>query len=198
MRVIHDYIALNSKTRKDEFPFPSLDDKLNGFSEAKIFLTVDIDAGFYQIRMKKEDMYKSVFSVPFGHFEYQRIPFGLCNVAKTFQRTIGNLLKDFDFSKVFVDDVLIFSNNYEDHMNHVDKVLTRLIKKEETFNISKSEFGKEEIKYLGLIINGQSIKGDLSRFKKFKDQQPPFTRKNYNNSWDLLTSSADIFLTLVN
>ena len=70
LRVIHEYIALNSKKRKDGFPFPSLDDQLNGFSEAKIFSTVDLDAGFYQIRMKKEDMHNSIFLVPFDHVEY--------------------------------------------------------------------------------------------------------------------------------
>ena len=105
------------------------------------------------------------------------MPFGLCNAPKTFQRTIGNLLEEFDFTKVFVYDVLIFSNNYEDHVNHVDKSLTRLLRKGAKINFDKSDFGKEEIRYLGLIINGQSIKCDLSGFKKFKDQEPPFTRK---------------------
>ena len=112
LRLIHDYVNLNVQTFKDGYPFPNVNDQIQGLKNMKFFSLVDLDSGFYQIPVRKEDRFKTAFTVPFGHFEYTRMPFELCNVPRTFQRTMNKALCDVETVRLFIDDILIISRSY--------------------------------------------------------------------------------------
>ena len=126
IRLIHDYVRLNHLTVKDGYPFPNIFDQVQGLTDMKVFTVLDLDRGFYQIPIKPEDCHKTAFSVPFGHFEYKRLPFGLCNAPRNFHRIMDTLLAGCKAARTFVDDISIISHNAIDHVIDVREVLEKL------------------------------------------------------------------------
>ncbi|KAG0442767.1 Retrovirus-related Pol polyprotein from transposon [Dictyocoela muelleri] len=119
--------------------------------------------GYYQIEMDEDSIDKTAFVIGSGHYEFLRMPFGLANGPKSFQRAMANILDDFKCVKIFLDDILVFSKNIEEHLVPLEKIFDVLIRKGASINFDKSTFAKSEIKYLGLIINEKGIKPDIGR-----------------------------------
>ena len=158
IRLIHDFVALNKITIKDGFPFPSLEEVTVGIKDARWFSTIDLDYGFYQIPIRKIDQSKTAFTVPSGHYEYLKMLFGLCNAPRTFKQTLQNLFEDFKRIKIFVDDILIFSNSKFEYEKDIKKTLKRLLETGAKINCVKSKFYQAKIEYLGLIIDSEGIR----------------------------------------
>lgn len=110
LRLCQDYRALNSQTDLDPFPFPSIDEIISNFGGCKAFSKIDLKDGFHQVPLTKETRQYTAFVLPFGHYEFNYLPFGWKNSPSVFQRfmsnVLGNLLRD-PFIKVYVDDILI-------------------------------------------------------------------------------------------
>ncbi|KAF9761084.1 Transposon Ty3-I Gag-Pol polyprotein [Nosema granulosis] len=99
--------------------------------------------GYYQIEIDNESIPKTAFVLPFGQYEFLRMPFGLSNAPREFQRIMNEKLSDLNFVKVFVDDILIYSKTPETHLKHVDIVLSRLSEEGISINYEKSSFMKK-------------------------------------------------------
>jgi len=123
-----DYRALNKITIKDRFALPTIDEILDDLGRSSWFLKLDLAQGFHQIRMVEHDVPKMAFRTHQGHYEYVVMPFGLCNPPSTFQATMKNLFRLFirKFVMVFFDDILIYSRNFQAHLEHLDCVLQTL------------------------------------------------------------------------
>ena len=130
MRMCVDYRALNNVTTKQVYPLPRFDECLDRLSKAKVFSKINLQNGYHQVRLAKDDIPKTSFATRYGQFEFRVLPFGLCNAPATFQRMMNNILRPFidKFVLVYLDDVLIYSATMEEHENHLQQVLETLRK----------------------------------------------------------------------
>ena len=128
-----DYRALNSVTKADTFPLPRIDDLLDQLGESKYFSTLDLAAGYWQIKVHPDSQAKTAFVTPQGLFEFQVMPFGLTNAPAVFQRLMQRVIIGLnpeegpDFVSAYIDDILTFSRSWSEHMIHLRKVLERLV-----------------------------------------------------------------------
>lgn len=123
-----DYRKLNDVTRKDAYPLPRIDTCLDCLSSAKIFSTLDLQSEYWQLEVSEKDRPKTAFVTKYGPFEYRKMPFGLCNAPSTFERCMELILKGLQWKTllIYLDDVIIYSDTVESHLEQLDLVLTRL------------------------------------------------------------------------
>ena len=146
-----DYRGLNMITVKFKFPMPRIDDLLDNLSGATHFSTLDLAAGYYQLKLQESGVRKTAFNTRFGKFEWRVLPFGLTNAPAVFQhamnRNFGSHLNK--CVCVYLDDILIFSRSEGEHFRHLEMVL-QLLRQHNLFaKMKKCEFFKPELKYLG-------------------------------------------------
>ena len=123
LRMCVDYRALNGITIRNKYPLPRIDDLLDRLHGAKVFSSLDLTQAYHQIRLPDEDVPKSAFRTPFGSYEYRVMPFGLTNAPSVFVAHMNALFHDMPFVIAYLDDVLIFSKNEQEHVAHVQQVL---------------------------------------------------------------------------
>ncbi len=175
VRLVVDYRKLNKKIKDSGYPFPNLWDQLQSIPKSKYFTQIDLTMGYHNLKIKDSDCCKTAFVVPWGHYEYSRVPFGLKTAPRAFQCIMADTFSDLPFVRVFLDDILICSLNKEDHLNHVETVLKRLKEANISINYKKSNFLQHEVNYLGCKINEYGIKPDASRIEKLDHMEHPKT-----------------------
>ena len=149
-----NYRRLNAVTIRDVYPLPRMDDYIDSLGETSVFTTLDCNSGYWQIPIREEDRDKTAFTSHAGTFRFIRMPLGLTNAPATFQRTIDILLSRYRWQSclVYLDDIIIFSKNKEDHLRHVEQVLSAMNCAGVTLKLSKCSFFTDRVKYLGHII----------------------------------------------
>jgi hypothetical protein len=132
---------------------------LDRLRKAKIYSKIDLRAGYNNVRIRPGDKWKTAFHTHYGSFEYLVLPFGLTNGPATFQYFMNDIFADMIdcFIVVYLDDILIYSNNEEDHEEHVRKVLQRLCDNNLHAHLKKSFFHRDSIEYLGYIISPKGV-----------------------------------------
>ena len=115
------YRALNKQTVKDQFPIPRIDSLLERLGQAMVFTKLDLASGYHQIAMEETSIQKPTFHTNPGHFEFLAMQFGLCNAPATFQRLMNKVFMDNmgKFIAVYLDDILVFSRNLDEHRRHL-------------------------------------------------------------------------------
>ena len=155
-----------------------MDECIDSLGYSKIFTTLDAFSGYWQMKVAKEDRHKTAFTCHAGTYQCVRMPFGLTNAPATFQRGLDIVLTKFKWKTclVYLDDVIIFSNTVEEHIDHVDDVLTCLALAGVTLKISKCKFFTTEVEYLGHIIKPGTLEVDSANTKSLRDCKPPRTK----------------------
>lgn len=179
LRLCVDYRKLNSKTRCDAFPLPRIDESLDALSRAKMFSSIDLASGYHQVAVHEKDRHKTAFITPFGLYEYQRMPFGLCNAPATFQRLMQAIMSDLVFQMVLVylDDLLVYSSTFEGHLVRLETVLQRLRETGLKVKVEKCHFLQSEVKFLGHVVSAQGVSTDPDKVSAVKQWPVPNTLK---------------------
>ncbi|KAK7586206.1 hypothetical protein V9T40_004082 [Parthenolecanium corni] len=172
-RITGDFRALNAICQNDSYPVPNIMDFNQTMKGSKIFSKVDLNRAYWQIPMNEEDIKKTAVITPFGLFESMKMPNGLKTSAQTFQRFIDSLLRGLDFVYAYIDDICIFSENKEQHKHHLRQLLARLDEAGLTINVAKSEFGKDEVDFLGYNISQGGISPKSKKVQAILDYPPP-------------------------
>lgn len=157
-----DYRRLNTITHKDAYPLPRIDETLDSLSGAQYFTTLDLASGYWQVEVKEEHKEKTAFSTPFGHFEFNVMPFGLTNAPATFQRLMECVLAGLSPEEclIYLDDVIIFSSSFIDHLKSLYNVLERLRSSGLRLKLKKCQFAKQQVLYLGHIVSSKGVQPD--------------------------------------
>ncbi|XP_052746959.1 uncharacterized protein LOC112050731 [Bicyclus anynana] len=176
LRVCGDYRRLNAVTIPDRYPIPRIQDFTYALHGKKIFTKLDLKMAYYWIPMaSEEDAQKSSVITPFGMYEFTVMCFGLRNSSQTFQRFMHQVLRGIDNCFCFVDDILLFSENENEHEKLLHEVLERLNKYGVTLNIDKCELGKDTINFLGYEVSESGIKPPRERIDTISSYPKPKT-----------------------
>ena len=187
LRIAIDYRKINAISKTDAFPTPRIDEIINGLHNAQWFTKLDFRSGYYQIPMRKSDRDKTAFQFDNQQYQFKRMPFGLSTAMQTFMRLISQVLQ-FDFVRVYVDDVTIFSSSLEEHFEHLQTVLNAIRKAGLTLNRKKCDFMKQSIEYLGFIIGHNSIKPSQEKIKCIINYPTPKSKKELKSFLGLVNS----------
>ena len=179
-RMVIDYRALNEKTVGDAYPLPNITEILDQLGSAKYFSVFDLASGFHQIPMHKSHAQKTAFSTPHGHYEFQRMPFGLKNAPATFQRLMDQVLSGLQGTELFVylDDIVLYASSLQEHRVKFDKLAKRLREANLMLQPDKCEFLRKEVGYLGHIISDTGVKPDPAKIQAVKEFPRPQHAKN--------------------
>jgi len=179
-RMVIDYRNLNEKTIGDAYPLPNICDILDQLGGAKYFSVLDLASGFHQIPMDSADAHKTAFSTPHGHFQFERMPFGLKNAPATFQRLMDQTLSGLQGAELFVymDDVVVYASSLREHDIKMNKLMERLREANLKLQPDKCEFLRHEVAYLGHIIGEDGVRPDPQKIAAVKNFPPPKSLKN--------------------
>ncbi|GKC65724.1 putative reverse transcriptase domain-containing protein [Tanacetum coccineum] len=174
-RMCIDYRELNKLTVKNRYPLPRIDDLFDQLQGSSIYSKIDLRLGYHQLRVREEDIPKTTFRTRYGHYEFQVMPFGLTNAPAVFMDLMNRVCKPYldKFVIVFIDDILIYSKNKQEHEEHL-KLILELLKKEELYaKFSKCEFWIPKVQFLGHVIDSEGIHIDPAKIESIKDWASP-------------------------
>ncbi|GFX65955.1 retrovirus-related Pol polyprotein from transposon 412 [Trichonephila clavipes] len=166
-----DYRKLNDVTKKDSYPLPRIDDTLDTLSGHKWFSTLDLKSGYWQVEIHPEDREKQ-HSLPAKDYGSSKVmPFGLCNAPATFERLMETVLKGLTFEAclIYLDDVIIGGRTFEEHLQNIRKVLSKLSDANLKLNPSKCKFFQKEVNYLGHIISAEGVRTNPEKVSAVKN-----------------------------
>ena len=158
LRLCVDYRRLNQVSMSDAYPMPRVDDLIDRVGKSTYISTLDLTRGYWQVPVAIKDRPKTAFSTPFGLYQFNTMPFGLKGAPATFQRLMDRVIHGLNFAAAYLDDLIIFSESWEDHLTHIQMVLERLRHAGLTAKARKCEFGASECVYLGHIVGSGTVR----------------------------------------
>ncbi|GJU88314.1 putative reverse transcriptase domain-containing protein [Tanacetum coccineum] len=176
-RMCIDYRELNKLTVKNRYPLPRIDDLFDQLQGSSIYFKIDLRSGYHQLRVREQDILKTVFLTRYGQYEFQVMPFGLTNAHAVFMDLMNRVCKPYldKFVIVFIDDILIYSKDEKEHEEHL-KVILEFLKKEKLYaKFSKCEFWIPKVQFLKHVIDSRGIHVDPAKIESIKDWASPKT-----------------------
>ena len=175
MRLCVDYRQLNKLTIANKYPLPLMTELSDPVAGATIFTKMDLKDGYHLLQIKEGDEWKTAFRTRYGHYEYKVMPFGLVNAPATFQAMMNTILRKFlhHGMVVYLEDILIYSNNEEGHIELVKKVLAQLEDYDLAVSTTKSVFHVKEVEFLGYIVAVNGVTMSERQVQSIKDWKHP-------------------------
>jgi hypothetical protein len=179
-RLCVDYRKLNAYTIKNKFPMPIIEELFEELYGACWFSTLDLRSGFHQIMVAPEDQYKTAFQTHSGHYEYSVMPYGLTGAPATFQSVMNHVLAPLlrKCVVVFIDDILIYSTSFEEHIRHVQQVFQLLQDHQFKVRLSKCSFAQQKLHYLGHVLTPNGVSTDPSKVQDVQNWPSPTSVKD--------------------
>jgi hypothetical protein len=178
IRFCIDYRKVNDKTVPDAHPLPRIDDLIDKVGKAKYMTKIDLSRGYWQVPLEEQSIPISAFVTPFGHFQWRYMPFGLRNAPATFQRLVWKILAGLeDFTGAYLDDIIIFSNSWAEHLRHLDIVFSRLQSAGLTLKRAKCVFATAVVDYLGHRIGPGKVQPRELKVQALLNFPRPTNRK---------------------
>ena len=186
LRWVGDYRALNEVCRKSAYRPPFIADAMNNLSGKRVFSVLDLKNAFEHIMVKEEHRDLTTITTPFGSFRFKRMPYGLCNASATFQKYMDFIMRRLKRQNedgtetevhtfVFIDDILVASEDEETHEKDLDAVMTRLQKNNMKISAHKCHFFQEEVEFLGHKLTQQGVLPTDEKSKAIEEYEPPKT-----------------------
>ncbi|GKB84985.1 putative nucleotidyltransferase, ribonuclease H [Tanacetum coccineum] len=176
-RMCIDYRELNKLTIKNRYPLPRIDDLFDQLQGSSVYSKIDLRSGYHQLRVRERDIPKTAFRTRYGHYEFQVMPFGLTNAPAVFMDLMNRVCKPYldKFVIVFIDDILIYSRNEEEHASHL-RIILELLRKEKLYaKFSKCDFWIHIVQFLGHLIDNQGLHVDPAKIEAVKNWTSPTT-----------------------
>lgn len=172
-----DYRKLNAITHKDAFPLPRIEESLTHLKESAWYSTLDLASGYWQVEVDPQDQEKTAFTTPVGLFQFERMPFGLCNAPATFQRLMQRCLgaQVNDFLLIYLDDIIVYSPCFSSHLGHLEQVFERLHQHGLKLQPQKCHLFRREVKYLGHVVSKRGVATDPDKTAAVQNWPVPET-----------------------
>jgi len=181
-----DLRALNAVTKFDPYTLHRLEDSTTSLSGSKYFSVLYCYSGFWQINISEQHKELTGFTVPSGHYEFNRLPFGLNNSPANFQRLTHSVLKDLVGTDccIYLDDLILFSKTAEEHAVKLERVLERLERAHLQLHHGKYVIAQTKVKYLGYVLSEKGVSASSDKIDAVRNYPTPETRKTLGHSWD--------------
>jgi transposase InsO family protein len=179
VRFCVDFRKLNNITTKDAFPIPRIDDIFDHLSQAEYYTTIDFKSGYFQVGLDPKDRPKTAFSTRDQHYQFTVLPQGVTNGPPAFQRIVSQILgaTRWQYSLAYLDDVIIYSPSFEQHLIHLDDILNRLNDANFRLNVEKCQIARTSINYLGHHIEHSNIRPNADNIRALLEAPQPTTTK---------------------
>ncbi|KAD3640483.1 hypothetical protein E3N88_29706 [Mikania micrantha] len=176
-RMCIDYREFNKLTIKNRYPLPRIDDLFDQLQGATCFSQIDLRSEYHQLQIHDDDVPKTAFRTRYGHYEFLVMPFGLTNAPAVFMDLMNRVCRPYldKFVIVFIDDILIYSRNQQEHAQHLKLILELLAREKLYAKFSKCEFWLREVQFLGHVVNQNGIQVDPSKIQAVKQWETPRT-----------------------
>ena len=195
VRFISDFRELNKRIRRQPYPIPNIQDMLLNLEGFRYATSLDLNMGYYHLELDPASKELCTIVLPFGKFEYQRIPMGLCNSPDIFQEKMNELFEGLDYVRAYIDDLLILSKGtYEDHLEKLGSVLYRLGQAGLKVNAKKSFFARGELEYLGYWITRDGIQPVKDKVQSIMNLNEPKTRKELRSFIGVVNYYRDMWI----
>ncbi|GJZ88113.1 putative reverse transcriptase domain-containing protein [Tanacetum coccineum] len=191
-RMCIDYRELNKLTVKNRYPLPRIDDLFDQLQGSSVYSKIDLRSGYHQLRVRDEDIPKTAFRTRYGHYEFQVMPFGLTNAPAVFMDLMNRVCKPYfdKFLIILIDDILIYSRNKEEYVNHL-RIILELLKKEKLYaKFSKCDFWIHIVQFLGHLIDSQGLHVDPAKIEEIAKSLTKLTQKNKKYIWGEVQETA--------
>lgn len=173
IRFCVDYRKLNQITKKDVYPLPRIDDMLDTMANMHYYTSIDLASGYWQVELEESSKEKTAFTSCAGLFEFNVMPFGLCNAPATFQRMMDEVIAGLDLTEDYLDDVITGTKTFEEHLASLKKLFDRLRQYNLAVKLSKCEFFRNRLIYLGHEIAAQGVSPDKRKIEVIRRMSPP-------------------------
>ena len=175
LRLCIDYRQLNKLTIKNKYSLSKIDDLFDKLKGASIFSKFDLRSGYHQLRIKDVDVHKTTFRTRYGHYEFLVMSFGLTNALAAFMDLKNHVFRPYvdQFFVVFIDDILVYSKDWENHDTHLRVGLETLRKEQLYAKLSECEFWLNEVSFLRHIVSKEGIRVDPKKIEVVVEWKPP-------------------------
>nr|GEZ08465.1 putative reverse transcriptase domain-containing protein [Tanacetum cinerariifolium] len=176
-RMCIDYRELNKLTVKNHYSLPRINDLFDQLQGSSIYSKIDLRTGYHQLRIREEDIPITAFRTRYGHYEFRVMPFGLTNAPTMFMDLMNRVCKPYldKFIIIFIDDILIYSKEKEEHEKHL-KTILELLKREQLYaKFSKCDFWLESVQFLRHVIDSEGVHVDPAKIAAIKNWATPTT-----------------------
>ena len=179
MRFVCDFRGLNSVTKKDSYPLPHVRDVLDQMNGAKFWTTLDAASAYWSMPLSEKDKEKTAFSVPRGKFEFNVTPYGLCNAGASYQRMMDIALAGLPSDRIlaYMDDIVIFSTTFDEHLKNLEQVFQRLSHSGISLKLSKCIFASEKVDFLGFELSQNGLTPQYRLTEAIDNFKRPETKK---------------------
>ena len=178
LRFCIDFRKLNDQTIKDAQPLPRIDDTLDALKGAKYFSTLDLKSGYWQVPIKEEHKEKTAFRTSSGQlYEFNQLPFGLCNAPATFSRLMDQVLTGLSWKicLYYLDDIIVFSSTWEEHLRRLEEVFIRLREAHLKLSATKCTLARTEVIFLGHLVSSDGLRPDPRLLESIREIPVPST-----------------------
>lgn len=167
---------------------PRIDDLIDGLGQAQFISTLDLMKGYWQVPVHLDSRPKTAFVTPLGKYQFTVMPFGLVGAPATFQRLMNSVVADFqEFASAYLDDVVVFSTSWEDHIHHLTSVFDVLVQAGLTAKLAKCQLGLNQCFYLGHMVGEGLVRPEEAKVSAIQEFQTPKKKKDVRSFWILLS-----------
>jgi len=194
LRTLADLRELNKRIRRQPFPLPKIQDLLQRLEGFEYATSLDLNMGYYHILLTPDSSRLCTIVLPWGKYEYLRLPMGLCNAPDIFQEKMSELMEGLEFARAYIDDLLVVSKgDFTDHLDKIESIFSRLSEAGLKVNASKSHFACDELEYLGYLINKSGVKPTMKKVQAILGIETPQTRKQLRSFVGMVNYYRDMW-----